>query len=173
MININCLTFVYQEKTLELDSNMTLGELLQLDNKKKKNKKYEIIVQDRLIPIKYFYSGKESYITITEEEKIENLLKRIAKDINKDFNDIFFLFNGERISEDKSNSTFYNFVIGKEKEISTIYILVCDSDKFIIKYSNWEKEGYISLTEEEKMEDVLKNIAKNINKDLNNIFFFI
>ena len=76
---------------------MRVSDFFQLGNYKKDN--YVIKVYDKPIPIEYCYLSKDSYMNITESEKIEDILKRIAENINKNFNEIFFLHNGERICE--------------------------------------------------------------------------
>ena len=112
---------------INLEINMTVGALLFQENKKKK-KKYEINVYTEPIQIRFNYSSKDIYLKISEDEKIESILKRFAKEINKDLNSLFFLYGGEKINEDKYNLTFDNFSSEIDQEENSMSIIVYDAE---------------------------------------------
>jgi hypothetical protein len=106
---------------------MTVKDLFQLNNMKKK-KRCEINVISDVIIIQFNYSGKETYLKQNEGEKVEDVLKRFVEKVNKDFNTVYFLYNGEIITEEKYNSTFDNFASKIDQEANAVSIIVYDVD---------------------------------------------
>ena len=91
--------------------------------------------EDNSIIINYSYFSKDENISVTTNETVGNILKRIANNINKNFKDIYFLFSGEKISEDKYNCAFNKF-ISKKYNNNDIYILVYDIETSINNSEN-------------------------------------
>jgi len=60
-IKINRISFIYEGMKINLESKMTVKDLFQLNNKKKK-KKCEINVISDLIIIQFIYSGTETFL---------------------------------------------------------------------------------------------------------------
>ena len=128
-VKLKNIFFIYEEKKINLELNMRISDLLHLDYNKKRKKRYEIIVYDEAIQVKIGYSGKETYINMYENEKIEDILKRFANNNNKNFDDIYFLYNGDVITEDKYNLTFDNFASQRDKEGLTMSLIMNDADR--------------------------------------------
>ena len=112
--------------------------------------------------IKYFYSVKEEIMEITGNEKMRNILIKIANNIKKNFDDVFFLFDGDKIGEDDYNSTFYNFKSKyKKKDIGNVPFLVYDLEKNIIgsksssKNSINEEENEIEIADDDIIVDLI------------------
>ena len=91
-------------------------------------KKFEINVVNGPIIIRYIYGEYESYFSMKEDVKVEDILKSIAEQIYKKFDSIYFLYNGELISNEKFNCTFDNFASKWDKEVNYISIVVVDKD---------------------------------------------
>ena len=128
-IKLNRIFFIYEGIKINLELNMRVGEQLQIDNNKKKKKKYEINVYDEPIQIKFGYLGKDTFLTMKENEKMEDVLRRFATSTQKDFDYIYFLYGGDTITEENYNLTFDDFAKKIDKEASTMSIAVNDIDR--------------------------------------------
>ena len=126
-IKINRISFIYEGMKINLESKMTVKDLFQLNNKKKK-KKCEINVISDLIIIQFSYSGTETFLKINEDDKVEDILKRFTEKAKMDFNTVYFLYKGEIITEEKYNSTFDNFASKIDNQANTASIIVYDVD---------------------------------------------
>ena len=128
-IKLNRIFFIYEGIKINLELNMRVGEQLQIDPNKKKKKKYEINVYDEPIQIKFGYLGKDTFLTMKENEKMEDVLRRFATTAEKDFDYIYFLYGGDAITEDKYNFSFDDFANKMDKDASTMSIAVNDVDR--------------------------------------------
>ena len=159
-INNKKIIFIYDDMIINSEINMTVGALLFQENKKKK-KKYEINVYTEPIQIRFIYSSKDIYLKISEDEKIESILKRFAKEINKDLNSIYFLYGGEKINEDKYNFTFGNFSSEIDQEENSMSIIVYDADS-LSKQSTIKNESIINNSIINDDIEMPNNIRENL-----------
>ena len=126
-IKNNKIYFIYEGEKINLELNMTVRDFFQLNNKEKETK-CEINVISESIFVQFDYFGDKKIVKIKEDEKVENMLKRYATQINKNFDSIYFLYKGEVITPNKYNFTFNSFASNVDKEANTISILVYDND---------------------------------------------
>ena len=162
-IKNNKILFIYEDMKINLELKMKVKDLLQYDNKKKK-KKYIINVYNEPIQIQFTYLGQDTFLKVNEDEKLEDILKRYIEKINKDFNSVYFLLNGETITEEIYNSTFNNFSNNDiNKNSNSVRILVYDADD--ISSKGTFKSNINSVDNVDKDDDIIifpNNLRENI-----------
>ena len=77
------------------------------------------------VNLNFFYNEKKIQIHCKRDEYMKNIFDKILKKIEKDRNDIFFLYNGAQIKEESKLKEINN----KDKEIK---ILVNDIENSVI-----------------------------------------
>ena len=131
---------------------------------RKRKKKYIINVYNEPIQIQFTYLGQDTFLKVNEDEKLEDILKRYIEKINKDFNSVYFLLNGETITEEIYNSTFNNFSNNDiNKNSNSVRILVYDADD--ISSKGTFKSNINSVDNVDKDDDIIilpNNLRENI-----------
>ena len=125
IIKLKRVIYLYEENKINLDCNMTVGQLIQLNIKKK----YEIKVVDVPIQIKFNYNLEDINLTVKESETMLDILKRFSTKVNKNLDDIYFLYNGNLIDEYYYNETFDSYANKWDRENNSMAIYVCDMDR--------------------------------------------
>ena len=166
IINIDISNLIFKYYGEEISSEfyeITLEQFLSQNDKDKilfsvytKTKEDILENEESNLNVVYTYDGQENIIICKKNDEMKEIFKKISNEINKDLNNIYFLFNGicyEGRNNEKYTQIFSNVII-KFNEIENedkINILVEDYDNNVpIKNS---KETYL-----------INNQDDNINK---------
>ena len=124
--------------------------------------------------IKFNYIGREIIIPCQKEEKMKNICQRFADKINNDINNLFFLYNGNKVNIE---NTFEQIINLEDKENNKMNIIVVNSSNEINKNKFMESKeiicpecGELCLLD---IYDYKLNLLNCKNNHENTIFLFL
>ena len=177
-LEMDDIFFIYKEEKINLNSELLVGQQFnpdKLSQKKFEKTKIEIkVYDDILFHIQFIYYGTNIFIEAKRSQKIDKILRRFAKLVNKDINSLLFLYGGKKFGNDEKNEKFEKFIKPDDtKNQACMVILVDDNNndndlndenKDNGKIDDEEEEGEEGEDEDEEGEEN----TEEVNNDLDN-----
>ena len=94
-----------------------------------------------MVEVEFIFNGIKTLIKCNEDDKMNDIFNKYIIKINKNINDIYFVYDGKNINENSKDLTFNQFTNKIDKERKKMNILVYD------KNVNKEKKSIIKSKE--------------------------
>ena len=131
--NYDKLIFIYNDTRMNKDLDLTVEAQFELNENPKKTIKIlvfnDISDEDECF-VRFSYNSKEKIIKCNKNEKINVIWNKYASKAKVDISKLFFLYNGEKVTEnDLENKTFYQLANKIDKESKIMNVIVDDYKK--------------------------------------------
>ena len=123
-LDFDNLIFFYENKKINLELDLVIEDQFNLN----KSKKIKILVFDNISQDEFYtkfkYTSHVILIKCTKNEKIIEIFEKFASKARVNITDLLFLYNGDTITEDDYQKTYYELAqkIDKESKVMTIAV---------------------------------------------------
>ena len=124
-----------------------------------------------MLEIIFKYNNKNYIFDYTEPKKLKEILEEFAKNNSLDVNDIFLIYEGEKVNLNTELYIEEQFGLIKKKNVKRLEFLVLKETPFQIIFAYPKKRIIIKVNLNEKMKDILRRFAKEARILLNDIIF--
>ena len=124
-----------------------------------------------MLEIIFKYNNKNYIFDYTEPKKLKEILEEFAKNNSLDVNDIFLIYEGEKVNLNTELYIEEQFGLLKKKNVKRLEFLVLKETPFQIIFAYPKKRIIIKVNLNEKMKDILRRFAKEARILLNDIIF--
>ena len=124
-----------------------------------------------MLEIIFKYNNKNYIFDYTEPKKLKEILEEFAKNNSLDVNDIFLIYEDEKVNLNTELYIEEQFGLLKKKNVKRLEFLVLKETPFQIIFAYPKKRIIIKVNLNEKMKDILRRFAKEARILLNDIIF--
>ena len=126
-----------------------------------------------MIDIHFNYKEKKTQFNCSIAEPIIEVFKRFASENNVDFNDLLFIYEGQKINIELDLIIEDQFELKDKSKIKNeITILVFDNvsqDQYYVKFKYNAKDELIKCTKKEKINVICQKFTSKINVDISHL----